>query len=205
VIAVERALTPRGWTVYGYAEGQCPSARVTLTASLGVQRQQRCTAHQNGLAQVLKHVGPSLVVTGNAEDTLRELASGAKGAAAGAEYRAGMTKVLDQLVAPGRKVVVLSPPPVTGDLTTCDTAAAVPVNCVRQVSGNWTTLSAADKAAAATAGARYVDTRLWFCNGTNYCPAFVGRTPVSYDGTHMTAAYAAVIAPELRTVLTSNS
>jgi hypothetical protein len=45
-----------------------------------------------------------------------------------------------------------------------------------------------------------VQTKEWFCYETA-CPAFVGSTPMTYDGQHLTIDYALLLAPLLREAL----
>ncbi len=201
--AVRAALGPDGWTVYGFARGQCPAANVAVSPQqLGAATAQGCADHHAAVADVVRRLDPSLIVVSSSDESLTELRDGASGQAAVTEYRAGLTSVLRGLVARHRAVVVLAPPPRGKALLSCDTPGASPVACLGQLKPTWNEQSSADRAAASATGARYLDTLLWFCSANDYCPAFVGHTPVTYDGVHMTKQYATVIAPELAAALT---
>lgn len=56
-------------------------------------------------------------------------------------------------------------------------------------------LTAEKAAAAAVPGVRYVSTASWFCTPKRECPSFAGTTPIFVDGSHITPAYSAKLAP----------
>ena len=199
---IRRALTAQGWTVYGYARTQCAAADVqpsrqgeTAEAVAG------CRKHHAALATVADQVKPDLVVLTSAETTIGTLASRATGAAAVAEYHAGLRASVTAVNKPGRQVVILSPPPIAKSLLSCDTAAGGPADCVGSISDAWLEQSGADSDVARQTGTRYADTRLLTCSTAAFCPAFVGTTPIMYDGGHMTRQYAIGLAAELGAVL----
>jgi len=127
--------------------------------------------------------------------SLKLLASGARDDDAVAEYRNGMIAAVQSMATSATSIVILSPPPIARSLPVCATAGASPRSCRSGVDQPWFSQAAADREAAAKAHVRYLDARLLFCNGANWCPAFIGTTPVRYDGTHMTKAFANVVAP----------
>ena len=57
-----------------------------------------------------------------------------------------------------------------------------------------------ESAAAEEASADYVNTVDWFCR-RGRCPAFVGTTPVTVDGSHVSIPFAESLAPLLRQAL----
>lgn len=198
VPVVRDALVSRGWTVYGFARGECPAAYVGASTKLngGPLGAKSCDRHHAALAEVLREAQPSLVIVSNTEETPYRMAGDAAGLAAVREYEAGMVKTLKLVSSSDRSVITLSPPPIGRSLLDCDTAGSTPADCLKKVSQDWYTLSEADRAATKAAGARYVNTESWFCTEDDYCPAFVSSVPVTYDGVHITTAYAAKIAPE---------
>ncbi|HXC78954.1 MAG TPA: acyltransferase family protein, partial [Candidatus Acidoferrum sp.] len=200
---VQAALLPQGWAVFGFSRGQCPAADVSMAPNLagGVVAAQGCDQHHQALASIVQQLDPSLIIMSSSTNTLIQMKDNATGSAADAEYQQGMVETLKLAAAPGRQIVVLSPPPDTKSLSVCDTAGAAPVSCLTTISASWSSMSAADKAAAETTGAHYVDTRLWTCTTNSYCPAFIGTTPVMYGTTHMTKEYSVSLAPELSAAL----
>ena len=119
----------------------------------------------------------------------RAMASGATGDAAFEEIEPGLVRAVEQVSAPGRVVVILGPPPGAGNLQQCVTAVSAPADCERDVPGAWYDMTDLEQRVAAATGAQYVDPRPWFCV-QQFCPGFVGTTPVYADGGHLTTAYA---------------
>ena len=62
-------------------------------------------------------------------------------------------------------------------------------------------MAAAEQKAAAATHTSFSDTHLWFCSANGYCPAFIGTTPMRWDGTHLTPAFAKSLGPELARVI----
>jgi lysophospholipase L1-like esterase len=109
------------------------------------------------------------------------------------EWQAGTTQMLVELRALAKRVIVLAPPPETGNLQSCFTRLSDPKDCSRPVSDRWRSYARAEQAAVAGLAA-FVDSRPWFCAGDR-CPAVVGDSPVLFDGRHLSAEYAAALAP----------
>jgi len=136
------------------------------------------------------------------------LASALKGTLPGASSQAaiiarwseGVGRTLDKVAGLGR-VVLLTPPPEGVPLASCANRVSKPSRCSSEVTDVWRSFSrhAADQ--AASHGARFVDTSLWFCTPAGYCPAVIGTTPVRRDKVHMTNAYSQSLAPLLAGVL----
>jgi hypothetical protein len=197
---VEAALGP-AWRVVGITLEACPAADIAVRDTNG-RHDTDCDTHHAWATDEATELHPQLVVLSSSEDTLERLADNASGAEAAAEYRAAMRKTIDQLgPSTNRRIVTLSPPPTAGALSQCDTGGTVPADCVRYVSDHWLALAAAEQAAGATTGTSYVDTRLWFCNNTGFCPAFVRSTAVRWDSDHLTDVYARMLGHQLRAVL----
>ena len=122
------------------------------------------------------------------------MASGKRGdAALNDEIQPGFERAVREVSAPGRIVTILGPPPGSGNLQECYTAVAKPSDCERDVPSAWYDMTDLEKRVAEATGAQYVDPRGWFCVD-QFCPAFVGTTPVYADGGHITNAYSRQIA-----------
>ena len=199
--AVTAALAPMGWTIVGFAHGECSAADVRMSYALGASYSHECDAHHAAVPDIINQLHPSLVVLSSSERDLSELYSNAHGKAAAAEYQQGMVNMLRTVQAPGRDVVVLAPPPKQISLLDCDNGDARPADCVGKIRRSWRLLSNADRGAAIRTGARYIETWPWFCNNRGYCPAFIDGVPVTYDGGHMTSAYAHTLRKPMRRVL----
>jgi hypothetical protein len=74
-------------------------------------------------------------------------------------------------------------------LIDCATRAGEPSDCVSRPTEGWTQQTTGEAAAAQAAGAAYVATEDWFCV-EGRCPGFVGSTPVTVEGTHLTVEFA---------------
>jgi hypothetical protein len=70
-----------------------------------------------------------------------------------------------------------------------------------QVSERWRLYAGAEQQAAGGGRATFVDSREWFCV-SDQCPAVVADLPVLFDGRHLTAVYAAAIAPAMASAFT---
>ena len=114
--------------------------------------------------------------------------------------REGLSATLRLLAPSGARIVVLQPPPTLGTLTTCVTRFDDVHHCVTSPQQNWYAARSGERAAAVLVGASYVETVAWFC--VRYaCPAFVGSTPVTVDGNHLTVERSRELGPLLREAL----
>ena len=198
---IRSALVPHGWTVYGLARQKCTAASVAevgLTQSMTAD----CTKLHNAYPAILQALHPSLVFLSSVETTIDSIAHQAPGSVGALDdYKAGIVKTVRVVQAVGGRAIILSPPPVTASLSDCDSVAASPANCVSSITSTWHEQSSADLAAARSAGAKYIDTHLWFCSEQEYCPAFVGTTAIRYDTDHLTREYAEMLGNQLASQL----
>ncbi len=99
--------------------------------------------------------------------------------------------------APPGHTVFLSPPPHGADLDRCYSPVTGPAACLAAVDDVWTQMEAAAEAEAAATGNTAVSALPFTC-WENVCPAFAGDTPVRYDQTHLTPAFAERLTPILQ-------
>lgn len=99
--------------------------------------------------------------------------------------------------APAGRTVYLAPPPHGVDLGRCVSPLTGPSACLAGVDDVWTQMEAATEAHAASTGDAAI-TSLPFSCWQGACPAFAGETPVRYDDTHITPAFAERLTPILR-------
>jgi hypothetical protein len=182
------------WRVVGIARQQCAAAYVEEKAFTTGQRDTVCDRVHASYARTLASVKPDLVIMSSTEGTLQQLVNHDTPAAE--QYTRGMTRTIRLAQQAGAEVVVLSPPPRTRSLVDCDTSGGSPSDCVQPIEDAWFTQSSLDSAVAQKTHATYINTRRWFCSLRGYCPAFIGKTPVTYDGAHLTTAFAVRTAPE---------
>ena len=148
-----------------------------------------CGEFRDYTAKKVKKLDPDLVVLVSSYTYAdRAMSSGATGTAAFEEIEEGFTRTAERLSAPGRVVVLLGPPPGAGNLLECVTKISSPADCERDIPGTWYDMTDLEQRVAEASGAEYVDPRPWFCVD-QYCPGFVGTTPVYADGGHLTIEY----------------
>ncbi|WP_292889495.1 acyltransferase family protein [Microbacterium sp.] len=99
--------------------------------------------------------------------------------------------------APTGRTVFLSPPPHGADLDRCYSPVTGPSACLAAVDDVWTQMEKATEAEATATGNTAISALPFTCV-QNVCPAFAGDTPVRYDETHLTPAFAERLAPILR-------
>jgi peptidoglycan/LPS O-acetylase OafA/YrhL len=201
--AIEAALPGADWKVYGIEMALCPAAYVSM---LNSQRLPFTACDQRHLyaANKAKSLDPDLVILASSPDNLDRIpAKIARGEnAAVRAYEAGMVKMIRALSPTfEHRVLTLTAPPTTTSLQSCVSAQSVPASCVTKIRPRWRAVAAAEKRAAEETRTSYSDTHLWFCNGKDYCPAFVGNTPMRWDTGHLTPAYAKMLGPDLAGVL----
>jgi hypothetical protein len=114
--------------------------------------------------------------------------------------RDGLGLSLSRLGEHDSTVVVLGTPPPHRNLLECVTRAGVPADCASSPHDYSLQHIAGESSAADAAGVPYVDVTDWFCLETR-CPGFVGTTPVTFDGVHLTVEFARRLGPLLLAAL----
>lgn len=152
-----------------------------------------CPARKDMIADAIRADAPDAVIVSNAF-TLGHTVEGHDMSAEA--LAASVQTETDGYGLPGR-IVYLSPPPEGIPPSVCFSPATGPDACLSGVDQTWCDLLATTGAAAAATGDRVIDAVLLGC-WQDVCPAFAGNTPVRYDQTHITVAYAEKIAPALR-------
>ena len=187
--AVLDAFTPRGWAVQQLTLTQCP----TWTLPSYVKRDEsdfpECGAMHDAVTQYVATEKPDLLVVSSAYDQVLNTQQPGIGGTGEDLARTGLGATLANVVTPDTRVVVLQPPPPHQSLIDCVSRAGRPRDCTSEPSEFWYEHVAGEQAAAAAGGADYVPTLDWFCV-EDRCPGFVGTTPVTVEGTHLTVEYA---------------
>jgi peptidoglycan/LPS O-acetylase OafA/YrhL len=165
------------------------------------ERASECKEFKSAAIAEINRIRPATVFLTNTSGVLGQLTSGTPEAQAGKEWREGTKQELDSIRPSGAKLFVVSAPPSGKPPTTCATRTSTPVACAYQLPQSFTITADASAEAAKAAGAKFIDTRGWFCNRNGDCPAFVGNTPVKRDGVHTTKQYAAVLVPVFQEVI----
>ncbi|OZC83650.1 acyltransferase [Rhodococcus sp. 06-412-2C] len=116
----------------------------------------------------------------------------------------GVKRLVDQFSSNVGKILFLAAPPNDKKPADCYTRTSKPADCLSRVTDLWTARSRADRNLAYRVGGTYVDTRALFCTPDNYCPSFVGTTPMKSDSSHMTIEYGKKVSPAFAELLQAN-
>jgi len=179
---LERVADARGWRLWFITKSACPIARIALAAP-------DCAAWREGAIRAIAALHPDLVIASNL-NAYRSL-DAADDADAASLWRTGLASTLRTLRRHARQVILLGDtsrwddPPTClaahlGNISACSMLRAVAITAGRTEN---------DAAAAAAAGVSYRSTVDLTCP-YDPCPAVIERTLTSYDGGHMTNAYA---------------
>ncbi|WP_213814199.1 acyltransferase family protein [Glaciihabitans sp. dw_435] len=188
-----RAAAGTNWRIEVYTMAQCPAVDLTVNFIGGAAHPQCDSFRRWALARVATE-RPERVVLSSTPNSLAELADGATGAAALGEWRAGTDRTLAALS--GMDVTVLDPPAEGASLATCARRWSVPADCVGTPSAAFVEAGRITREVARQhPGVTVPATISWFCSAEGRCPAFVGTTPVTADGLHLSAAESRELAP----------
>jgi hypothetical protein len=194
-------LEPAGWRLQILTSGQCPGFEIgVVDMQFSTSFTGGCLAHQRWALGQVQTAKPAMVIITSSETSLPRLATGTTGDAAGTEWQAALAHTLTQLRGVTESLV-LSPSPWVMGLQQCAPTGRDPAGCVAIPGSGWQVQQRAEEAAAAAAGARYVDTHLWLCTASGLCPSFVGHTPVRWDSSHFTQQYAQGLGGEFHQLL----
>jgi peptidoglycan/LPS O-acetylase OafA/YrhL len=196
---IREALEPEGWSVQQFTLSGCPAWTFTNSASLE-DSLPGCADHQSEAVALLRSERPDLVILASATDFYiagaRSLRYRLQGAALA---HSALSRTLAVVKPLAKRLVVLESPPPHRSLQDCITRFSSPSDCRSLPSADWETGSAGEQGAATDYGVQYIATRAWFCDGS--CPAFMGSTPVTADGSHLTVQFSRSLAAVLRDAL----
>ena len=198
---VRKALVPRGWAVQRLTMAECPGWTLPSYVHEDGTPFPECRDHHRAVDRFVKQERPDLVIVADSQIQVRNAERPTLHSTQIKVARDGLTATLHQLARHGTRLAVLQPPPGTGSLLDCVTRQGSPQDCVGKPDSFWANATQGEKAAAGTEpSADYVSTRDWFCSD-GQCPAFVGRTPVTVDGSHLSIQYSEQLGPLLRQAL----
>lgn len=199
------ALQPRGWTLVSFSLSGCPAAAVTPVRPVVTGRDPgECARHHAAYEAVMQRWQPSLVLVSDSEEQPYSLLRSEDPAPrqvrkAQTRYGAALARTLRGVAAPGRHVVLLSPPPAQRSVATCVAAGDTPAQCQQLPYRSWFDLNRIQRAASERAGAVYADLLPFFCDNL-VCPSMVREDlratvglAVRGDFTLMTQEYGAFV------------
>jgi hypothetical protein len=190
------ALEPRGYRIHGVSGSGCTFADVDLSLPGDPENSERCNNDRTELYKQINDTRPSLVIVSGTVISFQSLASGNKDERAQADWQAGNERALAEIAPSGARVVYLAPNPQGPSPAGCVTRVSAPSDCVMDIPKDWQLKALAEKAAAASSGATFVDTSGWFCDA-GVCPIFAAGAPIRWDEQHLTATYSRLLAPYL--------
>jgi peptidoglycan/LPS O-acetylase OafA/YrhL len=178
------ALEPLGWDFQMLTQHVCNNA---VSVMDGGSPYLSCDRHRQWAIDQVREIRPDLVLLANVTNVDNIVASKIVNSRIDT-WKSGLTHTIEQLSGSAQRVIVVSPPPGTKNLQRCLTRSSTPSECASSVSPAWDAMQTAESQAASSTDAEYINTSNWFCE-YGFCPALIGRTPVYFDGGHLTAAY----------------
>ncbi|HVA85707.1 MAG TPA: SGNH hydrolase domain-containing protein [Candidatus Saccharimonadales bacterium] len=202
--ALAQLATARGWRLVSLTKSACTAADVTVwNSSLGRAYTECDLWRANALARITAE-HPTLVVV--SDDRLYELAIGGAPVPVAQRpeiWRAGLARTLVRLHAVASRVVLIGDTPrARADVLAClamhlANSLACATRASAAIDAAWL---AADRVTADAVGAGFIDPSPWICP-SDPCPPVIGKLLVYREQDHLTAVFAASLAPRLGAAL----
>jgi hypothetical protein len=169
----------------------CPPTLLQVANSQGTGPDTACDKYHRWAIAAINHLHPNLLVVSQNDLYGTPPSHGQPGHFFSiAQWQTGLTKLLNDITAPGvRKVVLGNIPTLTQSGPTC--LAAHPNDaqtCSTSVGVATPGFNVAERAAAAASGSQYVDTIPWFCS--RICTAIIDHYCVYLNLFHVSSSYA---------------
>lgn len=198
--ALERLAVAHRWRLVSITKSACTVADVSVWNTAAGRVYRECSRWRaNALARIAAE-RPSLVVV--SDDRFYELAINGAAVPVAQDvglWDAGLARTLTRLLAVAGSVVLIGDTPRSRvDVPVClaahrTNARACATPAGQAIDQGWL---AADRATAASAGAQFIDPSAWVCP-SDPCPPIIGHLLVYRERDHLTAAFAASLAPVL--------
>ncbi|MBF4162557.1 acyltransferase family protein [Nocardioides acrostichi] len=192
---VRKAFVPAGWAVQQLTLPQCSPWVLSSYIEEDGSAYPACAAFHQVVESYLRRMPPDLLIVADASQQSLNSQRSEIGGTQESVARDALGRFLAQ-VPDGIEVMVLGAPPPIADLRECVSRVGGPLQCARSPDQLYEDHKNGELAAAQAAGVTYLDTLAWFCVDDS-CPGFVGDTPVTYDGTHLTVQFGQQLAPLL--------
>jgi hypothetical protein len=198
--AVDLAAQRFSWKLYAWTKDTCPPLQLDLISPVLGREYTECSTWRTEVLGQIARLHPALVILGIA----RHYSPIYGFTTYGPQWMDGLTNMIAAIRQLGARVVVLGPIPKPSfsvpsclsenltTATTCDTLRGAGVNLPEM---------RAEEAVVRAAGASYVNTLFWFCTARAICPAIVDGVLVYRDDNHLSATYAALLAPPVEAAL----
>jgi hypothetical protein len=196
---IREALVPKGWSVQQFTRLACPAWTLPSTPIVNKEI-PGCIEHNRQARDVVREQRPDLLVLTTGAGAWLSLSRQTDLPLHGADLvDSTLSKTLKAMKPLAKRIVILESPPGTRDLRRCVTRFSTPNDCKAFPSPDWYTGTKAEQSTAEAAGVEYIPVQSWFCDGG--CPAFMGSTPVTADGSHLTIKFSRSLAPVIRDAL----
>ncbi|HWI30267.1 MAG TPA: acyltransferase family protein [Microbacterium sp.] len=195
-------MTEAGYRIQVLTMFSCPAYDIAV-GPVGSEAAKVCDLQHGWVYDYVAQLRPDMVLMSTLAGSVVKLASGTNDATAVTEYQDAAAATLATLSPSVGEIVVISPPPANEKpVTECKTPTNGPAACVYKASALYRSVLDAERAAVATLPeqARYIDVSPWLCNAGS-CPQFIGTTPVSWDGIHLTDKASGNLAPLFKEAL----
>lgn len=183
-----------GWAVTSLASSGCTFTD-TLVKNPSPRLVAACEGRKAQAVEAITRLRPEVVIISNTYEP--RIPAGRDEPMSPEEWKDSTQEIVSRFSDSVGSVIFLSPPPLTTDIQTCYSKIADPSFCAGQIDAQWHTFATAEQELAAELGALYVSPELWFCT-ENWCPSFIGNTPVMRDLVHMTPQFQTKLVPALR-------
>ena len=201
--AIREALEPKGWQIQQLTLQECTAWTLPSYVDSSGRPSPACAAHHVFVERFMKQERPELLILTSGLPQTANAGRAGLPTDKSELARVGLLRALQILGPAAKRTAVLSPVPLVADVASCATRVAGPELCVeKNVRGleGLSQVTRGETDAAAQTSAKYINVADWFCVASS-CPSFVGRTPVTVDGVHMSVEYARQLAPLLAVAL----
>lgn len=193
--AAHLAAEQAGWQLRMFSRAGCPAPTISFYDRTDRRMNTECDEARTASIDSIRTLAPEVIVVTSA--SLAQSVSPDEVATA-EMWQTGMTETLRRLSAPGTRLVVLGDMPVLAS-TNPECLAVHPTDIQQCGSTRAEALDGvhveAERAAAAAAGADFIDVTDWFC--TDRCSPVIASRQVYRNRFHVTAAFAEFVAGAL--------
>ncbi len=179
---------------YNLTRGTCAFSDALLDRK-GLS-QEECVATKEAAIEFINSTKPDLVIISNRFRGDRVV--GSSSSMTMSEWSASLLQIVEKFRANTKKIAFIAQPAGDMKIKECfSNRSSKPPNCIGGVDGEWSTIASTEESLASSIGAKWIDSRPWFCDSENACPSFVGTVPTKRDTVHMVPEYGLKIYPAM--------
>ncbi|OBJ36192.1 hypothetical protein A5630_07295 [Mycolicibacterium mucogenicum] len=159
-----------------------------------------CEGRKQNAVDFINATNPTVVIVANQSTNLH--VAGTHDLLTPKKWADSLNRMLQKFQQKPPHLVFIAPPPSGPPANECFAKrSSTPADCIGQVDKAWQQMATAEQQLADALGAAWIDSRPWFCNAHQLCPAFAGTSPTKYGAIHMAPTYATKIYPVMSEVL----